>query len=199
MSTDQEPQYGQAIAPPTRDLSGAFGRKGTPVARKTPARHARSSTSRPAASLPVPSSQPPLPETKPQASPAPRSGKASSAADATLRVGRNVFLSNGLYDAVQHAKISSKRSRTQVLLDAVKATHTQLPGLVAADLAPTVLAGDLWDEVVEPASQPKRPLRVDLTLQQLEVIDRLVEQTGARDRSQMLSVALKAYLNVEES
>lgn len=191
MSDQQRPQYGQAIAPPARDLSGAFARKGSPAARKSAA-----------APKPV-ASQSPSPESEVTTAAAPepvarRSAKVSSAADATLRVGRNVFLSNALYDAVQHAKISSKRTRTQVLLDAVKATHTQLSELVAVDLQPKVLAGDLWDEVVEPATQPKRPLRVDLTRQQLDVIDRLVEQTGARDRSQMLSVALKAYLEVEE-
>lgn len=122
---------------------------------------------------------------------------ASSAADESLTIGRVIYLTGELWELVRIARARNRQTNTQVVLEAIKATHDRLGDLVDQDVAPRVVKGDLWDEIVTPdrSHQPaKRQVNIWPTRQQLRVIDALVDQTGARDRSHLFAVALTAYL-----
>lgn len=121
----------------------------------------------------------------------------STAADAHLRVSRVVYLTDDLVAEVGAACARDRITRTQLVLHALEATHQQLGDLVATDLEPKVIRGTLFDEVVTThrQNQPaKRQVMIQPTRTQLEVIDKLVTDCGARDRSHLVAVALAAHL-----
>lgn len=125
---------------------------------------------------------------------------ASAQADQTLVTNRVVYVPDDVRDALAMMCTRTRRTRTQVVLEAIAATHTRLGDLVEADLAPTVIKGELWDQVVYPnrRSQPaKRQLFITPTIQQLATIDRLVDESGARDRSHLVVVALREHLQTD--
>ena len=198
--TQPTPRLGDAIAPPKRDLQGAFGRKKTPRPAPTVPPTARpAATGDEKAHDQAPTSTGATPEAapaSPNASPA-ASGGVDKPPAPGVTVGRTVFLTDEIFTLVRNARLGpDRRTSTKVVLDALTATHTRLPQLIAEDLAPKVIKGSLFEEVIStPAAPAKRSLRIEPTQQQLAVIDQLVETTGAKDRSHMLSVALKAYLD----
>lgn len=203
MSTDPSPQLGQdAVTPPTRDLGSLLApraRRGQQVVPDSAPAAARPEQEN---SLPTadPDDAPGGPgEWKhqsaedPDASPRP----ASAAADAHLRVSRVVYLADDLVAEVGAACARDRLTRTQLVLHALEATHRQLGDLVAQDLEPRVIHGTLFDEVVTThrQNQPaKRQVMIQPTRTQLEVIDKLVKDSGARDRSHLVAVALAAHL-----
>ena len=79
-----------------------------------------------------------------------------------------------------------------VVLEAVKSTHGQLAELVAQESAGQIVSGELWDEIVPSAAaeEPRRQVKVVVTQQQLDVIDRLVGECGADSRSHLITIAL---------
>lgn len=85
---------------------------------------------------------------------------------------------------------------TQVL-DALEQTIDDLPALIAEETAPAIVKGSLFERRESP-SVPETS-RVQLTIpgvlkSQLEVIDRLVTETGAGSRSKLVNTALAAHL-----
>lgn len=211
--SDQTPRFGEAIAPPQRNLQGAFGRKKTgakprpqtPVGKTTADRNEAAPS--PSKQVPEAVAEPTVTSSastvgeRPTETETPPTTEADGVAPPhpavqALTVLRNVMLTDDVVALVREARVGpERRTTTKVILDALTATHQQLPQLIAEDLAPTVIRGSLFEEVVTTtASPPKRSLRIEPTRAQLAVIDQLVETTGAKDRSHMLSVALKAYL-----
>lgn len=194
MTADKNPRLGQdAVAPPTRDLGSLLAPRS---ARRKPAPVDTTPQGDQAANGPTTGTPGP---TKPRKStPAAASGRpASAAADAHLRVSRVVYLADDLVAEVGAACARDRITRTQLVLHALEATHQQLGDLVARDLEPRVIRGTLFDEVVTThrQNQPaKRQVMIQPTRAQLEVIDKLVSDSGARDRSHLVAVALAAHL-----
>lgn len=183
-----------ATPPPRRDLGDAFGVGGRPrlAARKLGPGAATTGLSSP------PAAEQEVPTRRRATGGRPRDVlPVSNAADESLTIGRVIYLTGELWEQLVIARARGRQTNTQVVLEAIKATHERLGDLVAQDVAPRVVAGDLWDEIVTPdrSHQPaKRQVNIWPTRQQLRVIDALVDQTGARDRSHLFAVALTAYL-----
>lgn len=202
----------EPVAPPTRALGATFDaklrgalppRKRTtaPVQQKraatapadaepakTAAKKARRATPKKTSAKP-----PPLPDAETPEPPA----NASQAADAALTRGRVLYLTDADRDALAMACTQQRKTRTVLVLDAIEATYEQLADLVREDLQPKVVHGKLWDSVVTPsrmAQPPKRQVFITPTIEQLRIIDQLVTDTEARDRSHLVSVALRAHL-----
>lgn len=115
----------------------------------------------------------------------------------------NVLVEEDLAARMAGARFELRTTNTNLTLEAVKATHRDLPQLVEQDAASRVtrVSGELWDELVPVRSsgrQPKRQVQINPTRQQLRVIDRLVEECGATDRASMLTIALSAHLDALE-
>lgn len=192
MSTDEKtaPQLGQdAVAPPARDLGALLA----PRTRKTPTGQDQQPTDTPPGEGTDQQDTQEPPDTP---APGPRRPP-SAAADAHLRISRVVYLADDLVADVGAACARDRITRTQLVLQALEATHTHLGELIAQDLEPKVIHGTLFDEVVTThrQNQPaKRQVMIQPTRAQLEVIDRLVTDSGARDRSHLVAVALTAHL-----
>ena len=72
-----------------------------------------------------------------------------------------------------------------------------LEDLVSAERVGTVAAGDLFpDPAMAPRAvgEPRVPASLRLTARNLAVLDQLVTRSGADDRSQLLTAALRAHL-----
>jgi hypothetical protein len=90
--------------------------------------------------------------------------------------------------------------RDQVL-DALEATHRQLPELLkrTSTSTTTKVHGELFERVETATSSANSDERKQLTIRgflesQLDVIDHLVASTGANSRSALINAALDAYL-----
>jgi hypothetical protein len=96
-------------------------------------------------------------------------------------------------------------TRSQLVLVALNATHTQLEGLVEQDLRPSgvTVAGGLFGDLelhkVRRAAGGRRQLTMLWTRAQLAVVDNLVQEVKAADRSHMITLALRAYLAGEQN
>lgn len=197
MSTDEKtaPQLGQdAVTPPTRDLGSLLA----PRTRRPPTGPATRTgeNQQPTDTQSGEDTDQDHTQGPPEA-PAPARRPASAAADAHLRISRVVYLTDDLVADVGAACAKDRITRTQLVLQALEATHTHLGELIAQDLEPKVIHGTLFDEVVTThrQNQPaKRQVMIQPTRAQLEVIDRLVTDSGARDRSHLVAVALAAHL-----
>lgn len=193
-NTDRAPQLGQdAVTPPARDL-------GSLLAPRRPQRPEVEQNGSDMASTKETAATPETPEPTSAQSEPDQPGPdrpASAAADAHLRVSRVVYLADDLVAEVGAACARDRVTRTQLVLHALEATHQRLGDLIAQDLAPRVIHGTLFDEVVTThrQNQPaKRQVMIQPTRTQLEVIDKLVKDSGARDRSHLVAVALSAHL-----
>jgi hypothetical protein len=92
-------------------------------------------------------------------------------------------------------RTTGKRYLDQVL-DAIEATHEQLPDLIAASGEKAHVQGSIFERVIETEHHDRR---VQLTIRgvldsQLAVIDQLVASSGAASRSALVNAALDANL-----
>ena len=85
-------------------------------------------------------------------------------------------------------------TRTQLALTALEATYAELGKLIADDARPTVITGALFSQTQRRPVHSNRQVEIKPTVSQLETIDTLQAQVGARDRSQLFAVALRAHL-----
>lgn len=195
MSTS-EPARREEHPPPKRDLS---------ILTSPPKLNPRPKRTRPAPEPSEPAEHKPATgeETKnpatattspPAAKRHTRKAPASAEADKFLTSARAINVDPDLAAELAAFRHRTRMSNTQVILASLKQFHTQLPDMVAQDNQITVVEGELWDEVVTQSGQRRSPVQFYPTNQQLEVMSRLVEESGARDRSQMLGLTLRAYL-----
>lgn len=188
MTKEPTPLGRAAVAPPKRDLGSTFnaGLRGAlpPKKKTTPPPESKSDEQ--------PADAPKSPVT-----PAPK--KASTRADGALTNGRVVYLPEGTRDGLATACAAQHKTRTVMVLNSIEATYTKLGDLIAEDLKPLTVKGALWDTVQTPSrlDQPaKRQVYITLSVQQQTVIDQLVIDSGARDRSHLITVALNAHLGL---
>lgn len=196
MNSTSNPTLGQsAVAPPKRDLGATFnaGLRGALPSKKRPPEPLADTAAEVAEAptdAPVPEATPPKKSKNRQ--------KASQAADAAVTKGRVIYLPEPTRDALATACAAQRKTRTVLVLEAVEATYIRLAALVAEDLKPRLVEGPLWDSVKTPNRQhqpAKRQVFITLTIQQENVIDQLKADTGARDRSHLITVALNAHLD----
>lgn len=175
------------------DLSGAFG--GAKLGGLRPvARRAQQAPAQADAGEQAPADEPAR-AARPARS-GPRPGARARSAHPHAKREFTVWLSGETRDELRkRSKALEGGTHGQVVLEAVKATHKDLPQLVQDDLAGRVVTGDLWDEIVPAASTTgsRFQLKLSVTQQQLDVIDRLVQECGADSRSHLLGLALDHF------
>lgn len=195
MKSASTSSLGQSVtAPPKRDLGATFNaglRGALPPKTKAPEAAAEpTEVVDPPAAEPIPEAKTPK-KTK-------NRRKASQSADPAATSGRVIYLPEATRDALATACAAQRKTRTVLVLEAIEATYQDLPALVAESLKPRVIKGDLWDSVETPNRQrqpAKRQVFITLTTQQENVIEQLIEDAGARDRSHLITVALSAHLD----
>lgn len=109
-----------------------------------------------------------------------------------------VYLSASLRDRLRHHATSTGRSYTELTLEALDATHRRLGDLVADATSATTRPGSLFT-----GARPRRlrhdepQVQVSLRLlrQDIDVIDRLVTDLQAPNRSSLVATALGAHLS----
>lgn len=215
-STGDAPRFGQdAVPPPRRDSSNLWARHSGTTTRQTRDQPAPAVTPTPAPAAPArrrtrntgdtaparprgtrrPQTASAAAPTTQAPEPAPATGRASTAADAHVKRQRILSLPDTVYEQLAMRRATARATNTQVVLAAIEHAYPRLPQLVEHDLSPTVVAGALWDTVQDQRPKAaKRQVWFEPTQQQLEVIDRLREEAGARDRSHLVAVALQDYL-----
>ena len=90
-------------------------------------------------------------------------------------------------------------SNTQIALSALNAHHLDIDALLDAERGARVTPGPLFDEVLTAPQVPKRQLEITPTRAQLKIIDSLVTNSKAKDRSQMLGVVISKWLTDQNS
>lgn len=125
--------------------------------------------------------------------PSQRSDDDTAGGDAT-----GVYLPVSLVERLRKFAKSTAGTYTDITLDAIEDVHDRLADLVR----PAVVAGPSRSGPLFAGRQPRRMTHTEphqqvnmrFSAQDLEVIDQLVEQVDAPNRSAMLSAALDAYL-----
>lgn len=98
---------------------------------------------------------------------------------------------------MQSLRMSKGTHYLDQVLDALEASIDELPDLVDEQVTPhTVQTGLFVREQAAPTStEPRKQLTIRGVLQsQLDVIDQLVDSTGAGSRSRLINIALDKYL-----
>ena len=90
-------------------------------------------------------------------------------------------------------------TNTQIALSALNAHHRDIDALLDAERGSRVTPGPLFDEVLTAPQVPKRQLEITPTRAQLKIIDGLVTDSKAKDRSQMLAVVIGKWLDDQNS
>lgn len=205
---------------PAEELEGAQGADSAETQEKAPAapkaRPAKKASKRPSTKAQEPAKAPaqaqPSTPAEPSAvpevaappvakkAPAPR---ARAAARESSEPGRLVLWTTvSIRSRMKALQAATDRVYRDQVLDALEATHQQLPDLVAkTSTAPTTtVRGALFERVeAVTAADDKGDERKQLTIRhflesQLDVIDHLVKTTGAKSRSALVNAALDAYL-----
>lgn len=192
------------------DLSGAFGTPnraaGLPNLRTPPP---------PPAAAPAPVAQPPTPPPAPTSPPTPPSlpatseqpQKTAAPATKTRRKATSrkakppativVYLASSLRTRLRAHREATGRSHTNVILDALNATHQRLTDLVAAATSqPAPAMNGLFE--VQPGrhvhDEDQVQVSIRPTTHNLDVIDSLAAQHTAGNRSALVAIALDVYL-----
>lgn len=147
----------------------------------------------------------PTPETTAPAKPSSkRAATAGERGAQGSKVRRTAFIPLELQQPVATHCASTRRNRSQMVLHALAANLQELHQLVAADIAAGGGgAGQSEEDIsdvfpdLEPTRQtvPTVPLALYFTPDQIGRIDSWVDHYGARDRSHLITVALRAYLS----
>jgi hypothetical protein len=203
-----------SFGPPDRasGLSGRLARPSRPVGAPT------SSTSAPAAEEAAgektpPQLEPSSQDTEPEApllaltnQAAPRSARPTNRvrAAAPKRIDAEggtvttiVYLPAEVLQRLRQARLRSGQTYTELVLDALDATHTRLADLLAtADRPQTRPAGSLFAGPLRSApatAQPKAQITLRPRASDAEIIDTLARDHGT-NRSKLVTIALNAHL-----
>lgn len=205
MSTDK-------AAPQAGRLRDRFATLGRPTEAETPApttapkaTKATKATPTPRASTDAGPSTPPAktaastPDASSQTGQAPPRPPASQAADATLKVRRTAYVPAELHRLAAQRCAADGVTRTELVLFACGAAAQRgLPQLLVADrqrsmTTPVAAFPDL--QLPARHDEPTKAMPLLFSRAQLRTIDGWVEsQPDAKDRSHLITVALRAYL-----
>ena len=166
---------------PNRDVSSAFGAR--PKLQKRA----------PRAAAPTPQNT-----SAPQATP---QNQAPAAAAKKKREGITAYLPSSLAKQLKEAAVEHSWTNGMVLVQAMGATHAQLTELMRDDLGLNDTVDDaaaLWQMPAKSVSHAREATKEvffsGLNAAQVSALDTLAENTGARNRSHLITVALRAFL-----
>lgn len=184
---------------PSADLARSFGPpdrssalSGLLAPRPPVTEMARPPQDAPAAPPPVETRQR---RTQPASKPAKR---ASDTADTTATVTVVVYIPASLRERLRDRAATTRLTFTDLVLEALDATHARLADLLAATLPVKSASGSLFSSATRTRrlrhDEPQVQVSIRPTRGDLDVIDRLAEQAGAPSRSALVTTALRAYL-----
>jgi hypothetical protein len=107
----------------------------------------------------------------------------------------NVHIPVTLIDEVNDTKRTTRMSNGDIIITAIEQTYEQLKERIRP--RPTA-GGVLFGRRVSrpprtPATEPVTPLNFRMSVEDYEVLDRLVDELGATSRSHLITVALSTY------
>ena len=159
--------------------------------------------SAPAVDLPATSTTPAGQPKKTQSN-TPRSGQRGSARTPASSDPKSAgqiiaYIKDPVAERMRAAQVQTRRTYLQLVIDAIDATHTQLPQLLEAagyiDRRSSSLFGDAAQGVRQRSSgERKQQIGLRPPAGVLAVIDQLVIDSGAPHRSALIEVALDAHL-----
>ncbi|MGB8384296.1 MAG: hypothetical protein WCG47_24165 [Dermatophilaceae bacterium] len=123
-------------------------------------------------------------------------GGGASVSAANEPVSRILYLPVELVEAIRVYRATHPGvTNTQIALRALNAHHDDLADLLTAEQATQLSPGPLFDVETTTTALPKRQVEITPTLAQLQVIDRLQQDSGTRDRSHMCALVIKRWLD----
>ena len=114
-------------------------------------------------------------------------------------ISRIIYLPDDLLEPIRKHCAVHNLTRTQLTLTALENTHGQLADLIEQNSRPTVITGSLFSQTQRRPVHRNRQVEIKPTASQLATIDALQGKVGARDRSQLCAVAIRAYLEGDDS
>lgn len=138
---------------------------------------------------------PPTAETAHKAAPATRKQPVSKSSTGGTKE-TSVSLPVGVKEKWRAAADARSTTLVEVLLTAIEEAGERLADMVAAERpSPAKAAGLFPDRFQRPAAREARSTApLETSHRNFEVLDRLVKQTGADSRSQLITAALRAHL-----
>lgn len=178
-------------------------KKTAPATSAKPTRAQTEQQAKPSAPTAVPSAAPtPTPATaaEDQALAAAAEGQpASSTVDTPERPPRRVAsVPSALAGAIAERCQRTGMRRRELVLAALETHAHELADLVAKDNAPKVKKVGLWEVPVDKKTSGHMTINMHLTSNNAVIMDDLVRRSGARGISQAVTVALAAYLDVQD-
>lgn len=177
---------------PNRDVSSAFGTR--PKLQKRAPRPTKPADEATAAAN--------APKTPAQvAAPAPAPAAAARMPAKKKREGITAYLPSSLAKQLKAAAVEHSWSNGMVLVQAMAATHAQLPDLVRDDLGLSTDFDDaaaLWQmpatSVTHAREETKEVFFSGLNAAQIKALNDLTDSCGARNRTHLITVALRTFL-----
>lgn len=168
--------------PPPTDLATAFAKPSRASQLHMPPRRPQPAT------RPAPASSPPPGEPPTPAKPVP--------APTQILV---LYTPESIRTRMRAVQAAKRTTFMEQVLDAIEATIDDLDHLIHERTQPATIKGRLFERKAPPA--PVEETKVQVTIRgalpsQLHVIDQLVEQTGAPNRSALITAALDHHLPV---
>ena len=177
-----------------KDLKNTLGRR--PTAAPTPAPHP------PVVAVPTATQPEPSPTTEPEATsrPAAATGPHTVREPQPIRPRRRphtvFYLPLDLSKELRELARSRNKTNADVIFDALESTLEELPELLKPPAG-----GEDGMFTRTPTKPVGQKVQISGRMQEdnLAIIDRLVDQHGAESRSQLIEVALRAYLSAHTS
>ncbi|MDN5766097.1 MAG: hypothetical protein L0H96_09570 [Humibacillus sp.] len=116
---------------------------------------------------------------------------------------RTVFLPDDVFDALALRRATTHLTNSNLILLALDALHPRLPELITAARrpaqfdSPSSLFGSLPVMTRIDGSGGRRQISVLWSTQVLHTVDQLVQTCGAENRSQMIAIVLREWLQHE--
>jgi hypothetical protein len=211
-------ELGNAFGPSAAGLAGRLARRSStpaapaiPVPQRHPEPPSPAPTPAPQRAVEAPAPEPPEPERRPakkasrpatKRTPAPRPAPTPAVPvdvpTSTSTVQVSVYLLPAALQAVRREVRRTKRTNADMAFTAIDATHRDLPELVARRRIIPREEGSLFPSRVRHRATGDESRRILWSMQatpdELQVIDQLVDDTGAASRSELISVAVEAHL-----
>lgn len=133
----------------------------------------------------------------------PEAAAPAKASDTVAVNRRTVFLPDDVFDALALRRATTHLTNSNLILLALDALHPRLPELITAARrpaqfdSPSSLFGSLPVMTRIDGSGGRRQISVLWSTQVLHTVDLLVQTCGAQNRSQMISIVLREWLQHE--
>lgn len=104
-------------------------------------------------------------------------------------------LAPDLYERLAAAATTRKSSHGQIVLDAVEAAAMNPDNLASLVAEPAAATSGLFPRLPQrPPAEASIPAEIRIDARAVDILDQLVTQSGARNRTHLITAALQSYL-----